>query len=365
MTADSPQPASATVEPLPEQLYLRSSTLLVCVVILTVCAVGAVATVLRTVVTPLLIGLLLLVLINPVVFYMDRYRVPRWLTYLGICAVGLVLVVGISRLVEIQGNELQNRLPKYQERTQQALKHYATWLPMKHGDGILSDGGRGLAAVIPFKQADVVKYLLTATFELLEFGTMAFFYLLFALMESRRLTKRINRSLSTDSAKHISSVLNTVQHDMRRYLWVKTAISLGMGLTTALLGWAFGLDFWLLWGLVMFFANYITYIGSIIAIIPPMLVAFAQFETVLAAGALSILLIVARLVWIDFAEMKYSGENVNVSPLVVLLSVALLGWMWGAIGMLLAVPLVTIARIVLGSFQHTRFLASLISDLKQ
>jgi len=334
-------------------------------IILTLCAVGAVATVLRTVITPLLIGLLLLVLVNPLVFTMDKYRVPRWITYVLICVAGAVLVVGIERLLEIQGNELQKRLPDYQERAQAALKQYGDKFSVSKLWGSSDDGGNGLVASIPFSQEDVVKYVLGATFELLEFCTMAFFYLLFALMESRRLTKRINRSLSPDSASRISSVLDSVQHDMRQYLLVKTAISIGLGLTTAGLGWGFGLDFWLLWGFLMFIANYVTYIGSIVAIVPPMLVAFAQFESVTSAVFLCVLLILARLVWVDYAEMRYSGENVNVSPLVVLLSVALMGWMWGAVGMLLAVPIVTITRIVLVSFPRTRFLARLISDLKR
>ncbi|MEZ6152852.1 MAG: AI-2E family transporter [Pirellulaceae bacterium] len=184
-------------------------------------------------------------------------------------------------------------------------------------------------------------------------------------MESRRLTKRINRSLSSESASRVSSVLATVQHDMRQYLWIKTAISIGLGVTTATIGWGFGLDFWLLWGFLMFIANYVTYIGSIVAMVPPMLIAFAQFESATSAVSLCVLLILTRLIWIDYAEIRYSGENVNVSPLVVLLSVAADGLDVGAVGMLLAVPVVTITRIVLGSFPHTRFLASLISDLKQ
>ena len=78
----------------------------------------------------------------------------------------------------------------------------------------------------------------------------------------------------------------------------------------------------------------------------------------------SVLLLVARLLWIDYAEMRFSVKQVNVSPLLVLFTVALLGWMWGAVGMLLAVPLLTVARVVLGSFPKTRFVASLISDVE-
>ena len=138
-----------------------------------------------------------------------------------------------------------------------------------------------------------------------------------------------------------------------------------MGMTTAALGWFFSLDFWLLWGFLMFLANYVTYIGSVAAVIPPIVVAFVQFDNVAAAVGLSVLLVVARLIWIDYAEMRFSGKQVNVSPLLVLFAVALMGWMWGAVGMLLAVPLLTVARVILGSFPQTRYVASLISDFEE
>jgi len=109
----------------------------------------------------------------------------------------------------------------------------------------------------------------------------------------------------------------------------------------------------------------VTYIGSIVALVPIILVAFAQFESLGAAAALTTLLIVIRLVWIDYAEMLYSGKYVDVSPLLVLFSVALLGSIWGVVGMLLAVPLIATCRIVLYSFPETRFMARLISDVEQ
>jgi predicted PurR-regulated permease PerM len=112
----------------------------------------------------------------------------------------------------------------------------------------------------------------------------------------------------------------------------------------------------------MFLANYVTYIGSIIALVPPILIAFVQFESTEAAGALAALLIASRVAWIDLAEMRYSGKHVNVSPVVVLLSVAFFGWMWGVVGMLLAVPLITIVHIILGSFDRTEVLAKLMSE---
>lgn len=350
--------------PVPARNEHGPSTLLLCIIILTICAVGAVSTVLRTVLTPLLMGVLLIFLINPLVTDLDRFHIPRWLTYILICILGAAAMTTVGWLIQIQGNELKQRLPEYRKRSEKALDQYAKTLGMANDEGKFDNKRFGLAESLANSQDEAVKYVVGTSLELLELVTMAFFYLLFGLVETTRLGERMKQSLSKESASHLWEILESIENDMRRYLWTKTAVSLGMGATTAALGWMFGLDFWLLWGFLMFLANYVTYIGSIVACIPPMLVAFAQFESAAAAAGFCALLVVVRLVWIDWAEMKYSGKHVNVSPFLVLFSVALFGWMWGAVGMLLAVPLITTARIVLGSFPRTEFVASLISDLK-
>jgi predicted PurR-regulated permease PerM len=149
---------------------------------------------------------------------------------------------------------------------------------------------------------------------------------------------------------------------MNRYLTVKTGVSFGLGATAGLLGYFFGLDFWMLWGLLMFFSNYITYIGSIVGLIPPVALAFVQFSNPWAATTLALLLVAARVFWIDYVEIALSGKHLNVSPLVLLLSLAFFGWLWGVVGLLLAVPLVTAVKIVLLSVQRTRHFGILLSE---
>lgn len=359
----------------------------ICVIVLTVCAVGAVAAVLRTVIPPLLLGLLLYFLVAPVIEYLDTHHVPRWLTYVFLCAMGAGVVFGMWRLIEIQGQELTARVPKYRQRLHQALNPYVRTLGLtkkedktdKPNEGQEAKPSKGqeksaekpdaqpgtVEDAVPVSQDEMVKYGFETAIALLELLTMALFYLLFALVESRHVDRRMRRSLSTESAARVKSVIDSLKRDMRSFLWVKTLVSAGLGITTALLGWGFGLDFWLMWGCLMFLSNYITYIGSIVALVPMVLIAFAQFDSMPAAAGLSALLILNRLAWIDYAEMRYSGMHVDVSPLLILFSVAFMGWIWGVVGMLLAVPLITTVRIVLDSFPRTKFLARLISDEEQ
>lgn len=333
------------------------------VVILGVCALGAVLTVLRSVITPLLTGLLLLLLINPFVSMLDARHVPRWVTYLLLLIIGTGAVVGIEQLIETQGYELMAKLPEYRQRSTAVLDQLARTFGFANQDGHFDSRLFGLQDALP--QDQLVSPVLRTGIEVLELCTMALFYLLFGLAESQRFSKRMQCSLSSESASELHAMITSIQNDIWRYLWTKTAISIGLGMTTAALGWLFSLDFWLLWGFLMFLANYVTYIGSIVMLGPPIAVAFLQFESVYAAMGFAALLVVVRMIWIDYAEIRFSGKQVNVSPLLVLFAVALMGWMWGAVGMLLAVPLLTVARVILGSFPQTRYVASLISDFEE
>ena len=141
----------------------------------------------------------------------------------------------------------------------------------------------------------------------------------------------------------------------------KTIVSAGLGVSTAIVGYFFSLDFWPVWGILMFLANYITYIGSIAIMVPIIAVAFLQFHSIWWACIFAIVLTVVRLIWIDYVEIRYSGRYMNVSPTLLLVSLAFFATVWGVVGMVLAVPLVTSLRIVLDHFPETKFLAGLMS----
>jgi AI-2 transport protein TqsA len=100
----------------------------------------------------------------------------------------------------------------------------------------------------------------------------------------------------------------------------------------------------------------------VVALVPPIALAFVQFENPWYAVALAVLLIGLRVVWIDFVEIRYSGKQLNVNPLLLLLALGLFGLMWGVVGMVLAVPLVTTVKIILAGFPQTRHYAVLLSE---
>ena len=123
----------------------------------------------------------------------------------------------------------------------------------------------------------------------------------------------------------------------------------------------FGVDLWFIWGLLTFLFNYVPYIGSLIATIPPIILGLAVLPTGVWAFMV-LLLIVNQQVWGNLIETKWTGTQLDISPVLLLLVVAFSFWLWGIIGMILSVPLFVITKIVLENIPTTRPIAILMSE---
>jgi len=146
---------------------------------------------------------------------------------------------------------------------------------------------------------------------------------------------------------------------------VKTVISFATGVSAGLWVALLGIDFALLWGLAAFLLNYIPTFGSLIAMIPPVLLALVQFGPTRAVIALLGYLGI-NAVFGNLAEPYLTGRRIGILPLAVLLSVIVWGWMWGAAGMLLSVPITMALKIALEhSSDELRWIAALIEGGKR
>ena len=119
------------------------------------------------------------------------------------------------------------------------------------------------------------------------------------------------------------------------------------------------MDFPLLWGLLAFLLNFVPNIGSVIAAVPPVILAYVQ----LGALPTSIVILGFSIINVfigSFIEPKFLGKGLGLSSLVVFLSLVFWGWVLGPIGMLLSVPLTITAKLGLEANPNTRWVAILL-----
>jgi len=157
--------------------------------------------------------------------------------------------------------------------------------------------------------------------------------------------------------------LADAMRDTQRYLGIKTVISLATGLLAACLCWVAGLDFFLLWGILAFVMNFIPVVGSLIASIPPILLALIAKEggptdALVVAGGYGLI----NMFLDNFVQPLLLGRRFGLSILVVVLCVLFWGWLWGLIGIILAVPLTMILKVVLDNSDEFRWVAVAIGQ---
>ena len=180
----------------------------------------------------------------------------------------------------------------------------------------------------------------------------------FMLSEARMFGRRLE-AISLARGPNLTRMLSATR-DIQRFLAIKTAISLVTGLLAGTLCWAAGLDFFVLWGILAFFLNFIPVVGSIVAGVPPTILAL-----LVAGPANALLVAVGYLVINNFlgniVEPMLVGRRFGISTLVVVISVLFWGWLWGPLGMLLAVPLTMVLKVVLECSDEFRWIGIAIS----
>ena len=190
--------------------------------------------------------------------------------------------------------------------------------------------------------------------------TNIFFVILMAvliLLEASSFPVKIQRIMKTPDASmdQVTKLVN----DVKRYIFLKTGVSLGTGVFIAVWLAFFGVDYYVLWGVLAFLLNYVPNIGSIIAAIPAVLLALVQGGFDLALWAILGYVIVNVVVG-NIVEPRLMGRGLGLSTLVVLLSLVFWGWILGPVGMLLSIPLTMMVKIALEGNENTQWVSILL-----
>jgi AI-2 transport protein TqsA len=250
-----------------------------------------------------------------------------------------VMGVSESLAVQLEGMGVEDAKSKIQAAVQNNLAN----LEQIRFEKIWDLGTGVLGQVVGFFGAAVIFLILTV----------------FMLSEARQFAQRLE-AISQAHGPNIARMLHATK-DIQRYLAIKTVVSLVTGVLAGLLCWAAGLDFYILWGIVAFALNFIPVIGSIVAGVPPTVLAL------LVAGVPNAILVAGGYLLINnflgnFLEPILVGRRFGISTLVVVISVMFWGWVWGPLGMLLAVPLTMMIKVVLDGSEEFRWIGVAISS---
>jgi AI-2 transport protein TqsA len=328
--------------------------------ILAFVAVGFLLQTLKPILLPLVVAVFLAQLFSPLAKALRRRHVPAAISVLLVLALVSGVLVLLSMVIYSSADAFTAALPSYQARLKEMLKGISDWV------GGYSPALK--AQIQHWKWDEAVKVsslpslLATTVGSFLLFFNDAFLivlFLVFLLAGSEGFPRKLERAMP-HQAERVGSVMGNIESKVRKYLLTKTLLNLVNATTVGLLMWGFGVDFPLLWALLTFLAHYIPNFGAVISVGVPTIFIFLQFSPGKAL-LVALLNLAVQFTIGNALEPRVMGTSLNLSPLLVLVSLIFWGWLWGPWGMVLSVPITSTIKIVCENVAALQPLAVLMS----
>jgi AI-2 transport protein TqsA len=310
----------------------------------------------NAILVPFFLAVFIAVICTPPLLWMQTKGVPKILALLLILAIILAVGLFFGVLIGSSLNQFMHSFPDYQERLSGGIVDTIGWLhdkgihiPEEELSGVFNPGWViNLAGDI----LSTVTGIFTNTFLILVTAMLI-------LLEVTDLPKKL-RVVLTEPERSLSTI-ERFSYNAKIYLVTKTLIGVATGLTVWLWLLLLGVDYALLWGTLAFLLNYVPNVGSIIAALPPILLALITLG--LGSGLLTLFgLVVINVVFGVILEPKVMGTQLKLSTLVVFLSLVFWGWVLGPLGMVLSVPMTNLIVIAMKSYEKTRKLAIMLGS---
>lgn len=303
---------------------------------------------------PLLLAVFIAALTMPLVRLMVRYRVPEALAVTIVLLFLLGLVLLFASFIGSTVNAFYKDIPLYEERFNQLSHTYIEWLRAK-GFAVSNEIVRQY--MNPGQVMRMVAGVLNSLRGMLTSTMLILLIIMFILLEASSFPEKLKRAFgnTTRALEHFQSIGYSIQY----YLRLKTIISFVTGLLVWIVLTYLDVPYAALWAVTAFLFNFIPTIGSIVAAIPPMVLALIMIDPITAITVGIFYLIINTLLG-SMIEPRLMGNSLGISPLVVFLSLVFWGWVWGPIGMILSVPLTMVLKIALGINPNSRWLAVLL-----
>ncbi|MDM8559527.1 AI-2E family transporter [Candidatus Parabeggiatoa sp. HSG14] len=314
---------------------------------------------------PLVIAIVIWHLINALT--KDYRRLTRYLTrgkwllpyMLGLTTAILTFIGVIWFIINLTSSniaEVAAVAPKYQANLEQLMAKILGLLGIEETPNLMH-----IIKDLDFNQ--IIVYFVDGLASIASSAGIILLYVVFLLIEQNTFRQKL--SLVTGGGKREEAALGVVHRinaDIQTYIWIKTLVSLLTAGISLLIMKVIGIDFAEFWAIIIFFANYIPNIGSILGTLFPSLIALVQFDTLFP-----FIMVAGSLGFVQFAignilEPKLMGRSLNLSTLVIFFSLVFWGTIWGILGMILCVPIMVIVVIILAHFPHSRPIAILLSQ---
>lgn len=332
---------------------------------LCVIAAGVILKLTASVVIPVAVAVLLSLVFYPLINKLhEKLHFPWWLAILMVFALFFALFFSIANILTSGIRSILEDLPSYEERLNTIYALIADRFKIEVDSDLTFF--QNMWSHISIRNT-VGKYALSFTNIVYDFTRNLLLVVLFSvfLLAEMNATKdkvRVAFSESDDNGR-VKRIAHNIVDDVTRYISIKFIMSLATGVLVIVCLLPIKMKFSVVWGFLAFVLNFIPTFGSIISGVLTVLFALIQFYPSLGTVIyVAIIMLAINIIIGNIIEPRVQGQNLGISPFIILVGLSLWGWMWGFVGMIIAVPIMVIVKIVCENVSYLQPIAILLGN---
>ncbi len=305
-----------------------------------------------TVIVPIVIAILVALMLAPAVRGLQNWHVPRLIGTTIVLGIAIGVLLGVIMGLANPAREWLDRMPRALTRIEASLSDLRKPIKVatKASEQIqkitTTDTNRKSVQVVSSEPQPMTRVLNAAPAAVISFIATLFLTFLMLLHGDDLLRKFVGFTPHLHARRGLVTATRFAQRELSNYVLTITAINAGLGMATAVALWFLDVpDPWL-WGGIVALLNYAPYVGPALSAVALTVVGFYQTAQPLQALALPGVFLGLHLLESQLLTPHLVGRRLKLDPVVVFISLLLFGWLWGVAGMLLAVPLLTCAKII-------------------
>lgn len=302
------------------------------------------------VVVTLLLSILLAYMLDPIVEWLERFRVPRGVGALMVLLVAAGMVVLLGYFVWDRAERFAEAWPEYAGILKDAASSVEKKIEIfeKEVSKIAPAERRGLAVRVAEEQP-IRRLLLSglgSLYSLLLFVSFVPFLVFFMLAAKRDVWHATLQLFPSTERTRVKQALEAVSGMLRGYVVGNVLVALMLAVASGLFFWIINLEYPFLGGLVSGVLNLVPYLGAVMAWIPPLVLGLKQFHSLAPFVGIAAVLGVFHLVAVNVLMPALVGKRVHLNAIAVTVALLFWGWLWGGIGLILAIPITATMKVV-------------------
>ncbi|MDY6915276.1 MAG: AI-2E family transporter [Candidatus Cloacimonadota bacterium] len=319
---------------------------------------------LKAIFIPLTLAILLSFLFAPLNRFLVRKKVPTAIILAIMIFIILTVFTLIGSVIYASISSFVMEFPKYEAKITNVIQNLIIELeiPQEEITNYLSNKVNWVEIADRLSLSDVLSKTTGSFINFLINLLLIVVFMIFIVLGRNKMFKRMEKIITHEKVMNSVLIFSKLEKQLKTYLLNKTFISILTAVFGMFFIYIFGVDFVIISGFFLFVLNFIPNIGSIIATLFPIVVCMIQYGFSWQLIALSSSLILTQATMANVIEPNLMGTRLNLSPIMILIALIFWYWVWGPVGMILAIPLTSAFSIIIKEFDSMKVISALISD---